>query len=122
MTNPGQSTTAGKKLCKAGFIFGIIGLVLFWIPWLGLVLAGIGLVFSIISFIVVYKGNGAKKLIIIALAISIAASGLSALRTYSVMKIIKGQNEAYENYRKEFQTELENVKNQQQQQNQQKPH
>jgi hypothetical protein len=43
---PAQQTPSNNGLCVAGFVTGLCGLVLFWVPLLGLVLAGTGVVLS----------------------------------------------------------------------------
>ena len=58
----------------AGFVTGLIGLVFCWVPWFGVLLAGIGVVLSAIGI-----SSGKKKGASIGLAIAGLVCGIIAL-------------------------------------------
>jgi hypothetical protein len=53
----------------AGFVCGLVGLILFWLPFLGLIIAGIGLVFGILGKLHANKHGGGNGGLAIAGAI-----------------------------------------------------
>lgn len=70
----------------ASIIFGILGLLSFWVPIIGLIFAGIALLLGIIA--VLNKNNTAKTgLKITALVIAIVAVGMSYLITSTILGV-----------------------------------
>ncbi len=70
----------------ASIIFGILGLLSFWVPIIGLIFAGIALLLGIIA--VINKNNTAKTgLKITALVIAIVAVGMSYLITSTILGV-----------------------------------
>ncbi len=70
----------------ASIIFGILGLLSFWVPIIGLIFAGIALLLGIIA--VLNKNNTAKTgLKVTALVIAIIAVGMSYLITSTIVGV-----------------------------------
>jgi hypothetical protein len=67
-------TAPTNGLGVAGFVTGLLGLVLCWVPWLGILLAGVGIVLSGIGI-----STGKKKGMSIGLAIAGLVCGIIAL-------------------------------------------
>lgn len=75
-------TDAGQGLGIAGFVLGILALILAFIPCIGilaLIPGIIGITLSAIAFSQASKGNGSKGLIIAALVISILGTAVGAI-------------------------------------------
>lgn len=71
----------------AGFIMALIGAVMFWIPVVGILLLGLGLLFSIISLIVGIASRRQIGFSIAGLIISLVFLGLASVITYSVFSL-----------------------------------
>ena len=69
-----QAAAPTNGLGVAGFVTGLLGLVLCWVPWLGILLAGVGIVLSGIAI-----PQGKKKGAGIGLAIAGLVCGIIAL-------------------------------------------
>lgn len=100
-----QKSTAGKGLGIAGLVIGIIGLILCWIPWVGVVPAVVGLILSAIA-LAMSKGSSARGLIIAAFVISIVATSVAGYLSYKATMLVK---EGLENFSIEFQDALEEI-------------
>ena len=94
-----QKSNAGKGLGIAAFVIAVVGIVISFIPCLGmcgLVLCGIALILAIIAFIQAKKANGSKGLIIAALVISIVGTSIALwqlMNTKSSLETDKDANE-----------------------------
>jgi hypothetical protein len=80
-------TSAGKGLGIAGFVLGLVALVISFIPCLGMYALFPGIVaviLSVVAFMQANKGNGAKGLIIAAIVVSVIGTGIAAYQ-YSVL-------------------------------------
>ena len=55
---PAYQAPSNNGLCIAGFVTGLCGLVLFWIPILGVLLAGTGVVLSAVGM---SQGKNARR-------------------------------------------------------------
>lgn len=76
-----QKTNAGQALGIAGFVLGIITLIISWIPcigWIALFPGAVAIILSIVGFNQANKANGNKGLIIAAIVISILGTGIAA--------------------------------------------
>jgi hypothetical protein len=76
-----RKSTAGQGLGVAGFVIGIVALILSFIPCLGmyaLVPGIIALIFSVIAFSKASSANAARGLIISALIISVLATSIAS--------------------------------------------
>ena len=83
-----QKSNAGKGLGIAAFVIAVVGIVISFIPCLGmygLVPCGIALILAIIAFIQAKKANGSKGLIIAALVISIVGTSIASWQLYVLM-------------------------------------
>jgi hypothetical protein len=69
-----QAAPPSNGLGIAGFVTGLLGLILCWVPWLGVLLAGVGVVLSGIGI-----AQGKKKGASIGLAIAGLVCGIIAL-------------------------------------------
>ena len=69
-----QAAAPTNGLGVAGFVTGLLGLILCWVPWLGVLLAGIGVVLSGIGI-----STGKKKGASTGLAIAGLVCGIIAL-------------------------------------------
>jgi len=87
-----QKSNAGKGLGIAAFVIAVVGIVISFIPCLGmygLVLCGIALILAIIAFIQAKKANGSKGLIIAALVISIVGTSIDSWRLYDAKPFLE---------------------------------
>ena len=83
-----QKSNAGKGLGIAAFVVAVVGIVISFIPCLGmygLVPCGIALILAIIAFVQAKKVNGSKVLIIAALVISIVGTIIASWQLYVIM-------------------------------------
>ncbi len=80
-----QKSNAGQGLGIAGFILGIIALIISWIPCLGmyaLIPGIIAIILSAIAFSQAKKADASKGLIIAALVVSILGSAIAGYQYY----------------------------------------
>lgn len=80
-----QKSNAGQGLGIAGFVLGIIALIISWIPCLGmyaLVPGIIAIILSAIGFAQANKAGASKGLIIAALVVSILGSAIAGYQYY----------------------------------------
>ena len=83
-----QKSNAGKGLGIAAFVIAVVGIVISFIPCLGmygLVPCGIALILAIIAYIQAKKANASKGLIIAALVISIVGTSIASWQLYVLM-------------------------------------
>jgi len=83
-----QKSNAGKGLGIAAFVIAVVGIVISFIPCLGmygLVPCGIALILAIIAFVQAKKANSSKGLIIAALVISIIGTTIASWQLYVLM-------------------------------------
>lgn len=83
-----QKSNAGKGLGIAAFVVAVVGIVISFIPCLGmygLVPCGIALILAIIAFVQAKKASSAKGLIIAALVISIIGTSIASWQLYVLM-------------------------------------
>lgn len=102
-----------NKLSVIGLLSGISGVMAFWFPWLGLALAGVGLILSAVSFIMALKFKSITTLIIISLFVSLTGVNISGFFTFKTMKYAnaisikyKKVNKLKENNSKKFLPEI----------------
>ena len=89
MEDEPKNTNAGKGLGIAGFVLGIIALIISFIPCLGmwaLIPGIIATIFSAIAISQATKANAARGLIIAALIISIISTSVAAWQLYLLQK------------------------------------
>jgi len=88
-----RRSTAGQGLGVAGFVIGLIALILSFIPCLGmwaLIPGVIALVFSAVAFSQANRANAARGLIISALVLSILATSIAAWQFVVIRKATTG--------------------------------
>ncbi len=88
-----RSSNAGQGLGVAGFVVGLIALILSFIPCLGmyaLVPGIIALIFSAVAFSQASSANAPRGLIIAALIISILGSSIAAWQLLAIRKATTG--------------------------------
>jgi thiol:disulfide interchange protein len=101
-----QKSTAGQGLGIAGFVLGLIALIISFIPCLGMyaLLPGIlAIVFSAIALTQANKANASKGLIIAALIISILGTSIAAWQFFA----LKTAADTIEKYGGEFKNAFE---------------
>ena len=87
-----EKTKAGQGLGIAGFILGIVALIVSFIPCFGMYAifpGAIGIILSAIALSQANKGNGAKGLIIAGLIVSIIGTAVASWQYYVITKTTK---------------------------------
>jgi len=105
-------TNAGQGLGIAGFVLGLIALIISFIPCLGmyaLVPGIIAIILSAIGFSQASKGNGAKGLIIAALVVSILGTIIAGWQYYALSHVANNYVDALENFDDEFKNAMEDI-------------
>jgi hypothetical protein len=109
-------STAGQGLGIAGFVLGLIALIISFIPCLGMyaIFPGIlAIILSAIAFSQASKANAAKGLIIAALIVSILGSAIAAWQFFALRtaadKIEKYGLEFKDAFEEEFGKEFEDA-------------
>ncbi len=83
-----KKSNAGKTLGIIAFVIAVVGIVISFIPCLGmygLAPCGIALILAIVAFVQAKKANGSKGLIIAALVISIIGTSIASWQLYVLM-------------------------------------
>jgi len=105
-TNNTATSTKGKGLGVAGMVIGIVAVIWAIIPLLGAGawwLAVVGLVLSIVGFVMAKNGNNPNKGMMMAgIILGVVATALSFYRVYQVTQAVK----ALEGIGQEFATEM----------------
>lgn len=105
-----RKSTAGQGLGVAGFVIGIVALILSFIPCLGmyaLVPGIIGLIFSIIAFSQATSANAARGLIISALIISVLATSIASWQMMVINRAATGVGDGFrESFHEDFGDEI----------------
>ena len=105
-TNTTATSSKGKGLGIAGMVIGIVALIWAMIPLLGAGawwLAVVGLVLSIVGFVMAKNGNNPNKgMMMTGIILGVVATALSFYRVYQVTKAVA----AFEEIGKEFATEM----------------
>lgn len=105
-TNNTATSTKGKGLGVAGMVIGIVAVIWAIIPLLGAGawwLAVVGLVLSVVGFVMAKNGNNPNKGMMMAgIILGIVATALSFYRVYQVTQAVK----ALEGIGQEFATEM----------------
>ncbi len=105
-TNNTAPSSKGKGLGIAGMVIGIVALIWAMIPLLGAGawwLAVVGLVLSIVGFVMAKNGgNPNKGMMLAGIVLGVVATALSFYRVYQVTQAMA----AFEEVGKEFATEL----------------
>lgn len=99
-------STAGQGLGIAGFVLGLLALIISFIPCLGMyaLLPGIlAIVFSVIALTQANKANASKGLIIAALVLSILGTSIAAWQFFA----LRTAADTIEKYGFEFKEEFE---------------
>ena len=91
---------AGKGFGITGLILGILGIILFCIPFVGLAFGVIGLILSIVGLAQANKERAQKSLIIGALVVSIIASMIGG--AYATLLFKAGDKNFWQNMFDEF--------------------
>jgi len=94
-----QKSNAGKGLGIAAFVIAVVGIVISFIPCLGmygLVPCGIALILAIIAFVQAKKANSSKGLIIAALAISIVGTSIALWQLMNTKSSLETDKDAIE--------------------------
>jgi len=99
-----NSKKPGYGLGVAGFVVGTLGLLICWIPWVGIWPAFLGLILSAIAISIASRAEYKKGLIIAGLAISLVASIISGWITYKATTFIGNK---FDNVKEEFRKEME---------------
>jgi len=105
-------TNAGQGLGIAGFVLGILALIISFIPCLGmyaLVPGIIAIILSAIGFSQASKGDGAKGLIIAALVVSILGTLIAGWQYYALSHVANTYVDALENFDEEFKDAMEDI-------------
>jgi hypothetical protein len=106
-----RKSTAGQGLGVAGFVIGLIALVLSFIPCLGmyaLIPGLIALIFSVIAFSQASSANSSRGLIISALVISIVATTIATWQFRMIRKATSIGTEFRESVDEDFGDEIRN--------------
>jgi len=85
-----QKQNAGLDLGTAGLVIGIIALLVSFIPGLGAlgIIPGIiAVILSLVALVQAIKGHGAKKLIIIALVISVLGTVIAGVWSAKMVSV-----------------------------------
>ncbi len=102
-------STAGQGLGIAGFILGLLALIISFIPCLGMyaLLPGIiAVVLSVVAFIQANKANAAKGLIIAAIIVSVLGTSIAAWQ-FVVLRTAASKIEKYGlDFKKEFEQDF----------------
>lgn len=119
MEEQAVKTKAGMGLGIAGFVLGLVALIISFIPCLGtwaLIPGVVGLILSAIALSMATKGNGAKGLIIAALIVSIIGTGIAAYQWYFWNKVateategLKDFDEEWKNAMNDLNSEMQNM-------------
>ncbi len=107
-----EKTNAGQGLGIAGFVLGLIALIISFIPCLGmyaLVPGIIAIILSAIGFSQANKNNGAKGLIIAALVVSILGTIIAGWQYYAISHVANTYVDALENFDDEFKDAMEDI-------------
>jgi len=110
-----EKTNAGQGLGIAGFVLGLIALIISFIPCLGMyaLVPGIpAIVLSAIGLSQANKGNGAKGLIIAAIVISIIGTiiaGVWGVIAITATSATESYVDALENFDDEFKNAMEDI-------------
>ena len=94
-----QKSNAGKGLGIAAFVIAVVGIVISFIPCLGmygLVPCGIALILAIIAFVQAKKANSSKGLIIAALVISIVGTSIALWQLMNTKSSLETDKDAIE--------------------------
>ncbi len=81
-----QSKAVGYAI--AALVFGAFGLMLFWIPYIGMLVAILSLALAAIAFIINIQEFKKEIIVYVALAIAIVTTILSANVTYKTTKFV----------------------------------
>ena len=107
-----EKTNAGQGLGIAGFVLGVIALIISFIPCLGmyaLVPGTIAIILSAIGFSQASKTNSSKGLIIAALIVSILGTLIAGWQYYAITHVAKSYVETLENLDDEFNEAMEDI-------------
>jgi len=81
-----QSKSVGYAI--AGLVFGVFGLMLFWLPFVGAVISFIALALATIGLIINLQEVKKEIVVFIALGISLIAAALSGKITYKTTQVV----------------------------------
>lgn len=112
MEEQAVKTKAGMGLGIAGFVLGLVALIISFIPCLGtwaLIPGVVGLILSAIALSMATKGNGAKGLIIAALIVSIIGTGIAAYQWYFWNKVATEATEGLKNFDDEWKNAMNDL-------------
>jgi hypothetical protein len=107
-----KKTNAGQGLGIAGFVLGLVALIISFIPCLGmyaLVPGIIAIILTAIAFSQASKKNGAKGLIIAALVVSILGTAIATWQYYVLSTAANAFVEGIENYDEAFKDAINDV-------------
>jgi len=81
-----QSKSVGYAI--AGLVFGVFGLMLFWLPFVGAVISFIALALATVGLIINLQELKREIIVYIALGISLIAAALSGKITYKTTQVV----------------------------------
>ena len=81
-----QSKSVGYAI--AGLVFGVFGLMLFWLPFVGAVISFIALALATVGLIINLQEVKKEIVVYIALGISLIAAALSGKITYKTTQVV----------------------------------
>ena len=81
-----QSKSVGYAI--AGLVFGVFGLMLFWLPFVGAVISFIALALATIGLIINLQEVKKEIVVYVALGISLIAAALSGKITYKTTQVV----------------------------------
>ncbi|MCX6257786.1 MAG: hypothetical protein NTW49_07835 [Bacteroidia bacterium] len=94
-----QKSTAGKALGIAGFVLGIMALLLSFIPYIGVIAiipGGMGIIFSAVGIVQATRNNGRNGLLLAALIVSIIAVMMASVWGHNLAEKVKHHKHAFE--------------------------
>lgn len=114
-TNNTATSTKGKGLGVAGMVIGIVAVIWAIIPLLGAGawwLAVVGLVLSIVGFVMAKNGNNPNKGMMMAgIILGVVATALSFYRVYQVTQAMKALEGIGQEFATEMKAALDSAKN-----------
>lgn len=114
-TNNTATSTKGKGLGVAGMVIGIVAVIWAIIPLLGAGawwLAVVGLVLSIVGFVMAKNGNNPNRGMMMAgIILGVVATALSFYRVYQVAEAVKALEGIGQEFATEMKAALDSAKN-----------
>lgn len=112
MEEQAVKTKAGMGLGIAGFVLGLVALIISFVPCLGtwaLIPGVVGIILSAIALSMATRGNGAKGLIIAALIVSIIGTGIAGYQWYFWNQVATEATEGLKNFDDEWKNAMNDL-------------